>query len=78
MVYSKQTIIKSNESEKSFNSIVFISWILFLTTLILIYFKQSKIFDIWSTANLFILGILGIYFSFHVVWNQSSSNKNEF
>ena len=78
MVYSKQTIIKSNESEKSFNSIVFIGWILFLTTLILIYFKQSKIFDIWSTANLFILGILGFILVFMWFGTNHQATKMNF
>ena len=78
VVLSKQTIINSLENKRSYNSILFISWILFLTTLILIYFKKSKIFDIWSITNLFILGILGLVLIFMWFGTNHQATKMNF
>ena len=78
VVLSKQTIINSLENKRSYNSILFISWILFLNTLILIYFKKSKIFDIWSITNLFILGILGLVLIFMWFGTNHQAKKMNF
>ena len=78
VVLSKKTIINSSKNKRSYNSIVFISWILFITTLILIYFKQSKIFDIWSATNLSILGILGFVLVFMWLGTDHQATKMNF
>jgi hypothetical protein len=78
IVLSKKIIINSTKSERPYSSIVIISWILFSITLILIYFKQNKLIDIWSITTLSILGVLGFILIFMWFGTNHQATKMNF
>ena len=78
LVKSKNTLIKSFENKNKLNNIGFYSWILLAITLLLIVFKLDKALGIWSSLNLFIIGLLGIVLVFMWIGTDHNATKMNF
>ena len=78
LVKSKNTLIKSFENKNKLNNIGFYSWILLAITLSLIVFKLDKALRVWSSLNLFIIGLLGIVLVFMWIGTDHNATKMNF
>ena len=78
LVKSKNTLIESFENKNKLNNIGFYSWILLAITLLLIVFKLDKALGIWSSLNLFIIGLLGIVLVFMWIGTDHNATKMNF
>ena len=78
LVKSKNTLIESFENKNKLNNIGFYSWILLAITLLLIVFKLDKAFEVWSSLNLFIIGLLGIVLVFMWIGTDHNATKMNF
>ena len=78
LVKSKNTLIESFENKNKSNKIGFYSWILLAITLLLIVFKLDKALGIWSSLNLFIIGLLGIVLVFMWIGTDHNATKMNF
>ena len=78
LVKSKNTLIESFENKNKPNNIGFYSWILLATTILLIVFKLDKALGIWSSLNLFIIGLLGIVLVFMWIGTDHNATKMNF
>ncbi len=78
LVISKNTLIESFENKNKLNNIGFYSWILLAITLLLIVFKLDKALGIWSSLNLFIIGLLGIVLVFMWIGTDHNATKMNF
>ena len=77
-VKSKNTLIESFENKNKLNNIGFYSWILLAITLLLIVFKLDKALGVWSSLNLFIIGLLGIVLVFMWIGTDHNATKMNF
>jgi hypothetical protein len=78
LVKSKNTLIESFENKNKLNNIEFYSWILLAITLSLIVFKLDKALRVWSSLNLFIIGLLGIVLVFMWIGTDHNATKMNF
>jgi hypothetical protein len=78
LVKSKNTLIESFENKNKLNNIGFYSWILLAITLSLIVFKLDKALRVWSSLNLFIIGLLGIVLVFMWIGTDHNATKMNF
>ena len=78
LVKSKNTLIESFENKNKLNNIGFYSWILLAITLLLIVFKLDKALGVWSSLNLFIIGLLGIVLVFMWIGTDHNATKMNF
>ena len=78
LVISKNTLIGSFENKNKLNNIGFYSWILLAITLLLIVFKLDKALVIWSSLNLFIIGLLGVVLVFMWIGTDHNATKMNF
>jgi hypothetical protein len=78
LVKSKNTLIESFENKNKLNNIGFYSWILLAITLLLIIFKLDKALGVWSSLNLFIIGLLGIVLVFMWIGTDHNATKMNF
>jgi len=78
LVKSKNTLIESFENKNKLNNIGFYSWILLAITLLLIVFKLDKALGVWSSLNLFIIGLLGIVLVFMWIGTDHNGTKMNF
>jgi hypothetical protein len=78
LVKSKNTLIESFENKNKLNNIGFYSWILLAITLLLIIFKLDKALRVWSSLNLFIIGLLGIVLVFMWIGTDHNATKMNF
>lgn len=78
LVISKNTLIESFENKNKLNNIGFYSWILLAITLLLIVFKLDKALVIWSSLNLFIIGLLGVVLVFMWIGTDHNATKMNF
>ena len=78
LVISKNTLIESFENKNKLNNIGFYSWVLLAITLLLIVFKLDKALGIWSSLNLFIIGLLGIVLVFMWIGTDHNATKMNF
>ena len=78
LVISKNTLIESFENKNKLNNIGFYSWILLAITLLLIVFKLDKALGIWSSLNLFIIGLLGVVLVFMWIGTDHNATKMNF
>ena len=78
LVKSKNTLIESFENKNKSNKIGFYSWILLAITLLLIVFKLDKALGVWSSLNLFIIGLLGIVLVFMWIGTDHNATKMNF
>ena len=78
LVISKNTLIESFENKNKLNNIGFYSWILLAITLLLIVFKLDKALGVWSSLNLFIIGLLGIVLVFMWIGTDHNATKMNF
>ena len=78
LVKSKNTLIESFENKNKLNNIGFYSWILLAITLLLIVFKLDKALEVWSSLNLFIIGLLGIVLVFMWIGTDHNATKMNF
>ena len=78
LVKSKNTLIESFENKNKLNNIGFYSWILLAMTLLLIVFKLDKALGVWSSLNLFIIGLLGIVLVFMWIGTDHNATKMNF
>ena len=78
LVISKNTLIESFENKNKLNNIGFYSWVLLAITLLLIVFKLDKALVIWSSLNLFIIGLLGVVLVFMWIGTDHNATKMNF
>ena len=78
LVISKNTLIESFENKNKLNNIGFYSWVLLAITLLLIVFKLDKALGIWSSLNLFIIGLLGVVLVFMWIGTDHNATKMNF
>ena len=78
LVKSKNTLIESFENKNKLNNIGFYSWILLAITLLLIVFNLDKALGVWSSLNLFIIGLLGIVLVFMWIGTDHNATKMNF
>ena len=78
LVKSKNTLIESFENKNKLNNIGFYSWILLAITISLIVFKLDKALRVWSSLNLFIIGLLGIVLVFMWIGTDHNATKMNF
>ncbi len=78
LIKSKNTLLESfNNNTKSSNIGVF-SWIMLAITLMLIVFNFDKAIGVWSSLNLFIIGLLGMFLVFMWIGTDHNATKMNF
>ena len=78
LIKSKNTLIESFENKNKLSNIGVYSWILLAITLLLIVFKFDKALGFWSSLNLFIVGLLGVFLVFMWIGTDHNATKMNF
>ena len=78
LVIKKNDIIPVENDQKQSSKITIYSWIILIITLLFLILKNSRIFNIWSSLNLSLIGILGILLMFMWFGTDHQATKNNF
>jgi hypothetical protein len=78
LIKSKNTLVDSFENKNKLSNIGVYSWILLAITLVLIVFKLEKALKFWSSLNLFIMGLLGLFLVFMWIGTDHNATKMNF
>ena len=79
LISNKKVLILSDEDESSdFSSIAIYGWVILTITLLLLFAKNERIFNIWSSVMLTFLSLLGIllYFMWFGTDHQATKNNS--
>lgn len=79
LISNKKVLIFSDEDESSdFSSIAIYGWVILTITLLLLFAKNERIFNIWSSVMLTFLSLLGIllYFMWFGTDHQATKNNS--
>ena len=78
LIKSKNTLVQSYDNKNKPNNIGIYSWLLLAITLFLIVFKFDKAIGVWSSLNLFIIGLLGVFLVFMWIGTDHNATKMNF
>ena len=78
LVLKKNDIVPIESDQKQSSKIMIYSWIILIITLLFLILKNSRIFNIWSSLNLSLIGILGILLMFMWFGTDHQATKNNF
>ena len=78
LIKSKNTLVESFENKNELSNIGLYSWILLAITLVLIVFKLDNALKFWSSLNLFIIGLLGVFLVFMWIGTDHNATKMNF
>jgi hypothetical protein len=78
LIKSKNTLVESFDNNTKSSNIGVFSWIMFAITLVLIVFNFDKAIGVWSSLNLFIIGLLGIFLVFMWIGTDHNATKMNF
>ena len=76
LVLKKNQIINYKNIHREIPNITIYSWITFIVTLLFLIVKNEKLFTIWSSLNLSIIGVLGILLLFMWFGTDHQATKN--
>ena len=78
LIKSKNTLVESFENKNKLSNIGLYSWILLAITMLLIVFKFDKALGFWSSLNLFMIGLLGVFLVFMWIGTDHNATKMNF
>jgi hypothetical protein len=78
LIKSKNILVESFENKNKLSNIGLYSWTLLAITLLLIVFKFDKVLGVWSSLNLFIIGLLGVFLVFMWIGTDHNATKINF
>ena len=78
LIKSKNTLVESFDNNTKSSNIGVFSWIMLAITLVLIVFNFDKAIGVWSSLNLFIIGLLGIFLVFMWIGTDHNATKMNF
>ena len=64
LISSKINIVESSTIKREVKNISIYAWIILIITLLFLIIKKEKLFNLWSSVNLFIIGLLGVLLVF--------------
>ena len=64
LISNKSNVVQPNAITRKTKNISIYAWITLIITLMLLIVKKEKLFNLWSSFNLFIIGVLGILLVF--------------
>ena len=64
LISSKINIVESSTIKREVKNISTYAWIILIITLLFLIIKKEKLFNLWSSVNLFIIGLLGVLLVF--------------